>query len=106
MDQPGYCESHTDACKQQSRAIERWRGSAASRGYDYAWQKVRKQALERDNHLCVECLKHDRITPATDVDHIVPFEGLDDPLRLDLDNLQSLCRSCHNIKTPAQQRRG
>ena len=34
-----------------------------------------------------------------DVDHIKPFHGIADPLRLDWDNLQSICRTCHNQKT-------
>jgi len=35
------------------------------------------------------------------IDHIVPFRGLDDPLRLDRANLQGLCASCHSRKTAA-----
>lgn len=39
------------------------------------------------------------VTAADDVDHIIRFEGLDDPLRLDPRSLQSLCRPHHNEKT-------
>jgi len=34
-----------------------------------------------------------------DVDHKIPFRSLDDPRRLDSDNLQSLCAACHKQKT-------
>ncbi len=32
-------------------------------------------------------------------DHIVPIEGRNDPRRLDLDNMQTLCDVCHRRKT-------
>jgi 5-methylcytosine-specific restriction endonuclease McrA len=32
-------------------------------------------------------------------DHVVPIEGRNDPLRLDLDNMQTLCDTCHRRKT-------
>jgi len=46
--------------------------------------------------LCRECLKQGRLTPATEVDHIVPLAsgGTND-----LENLQPLCHSCHSRKT-------
>jgi 5-methylcytosine-specific restriction endonuclease McrA len=34
-----------------------------------------------------------------DVDHIIPFESIDDPRRLDWNNLQSLCARCHDRKS-------
>jgi 5-methylcytosine-specific restriction endonuclease McrA len=40
------------------------------------------------------------------VDHIVPFHGLDDPLRLDENNLQTLCHTHHQQKTARDQRLG
>jgi 5-methylcytosine-specific restriction endonuclease McrA len=39
------------------------------------------------------------------VDHIVPFRGLNDPLRLDQTNWQLLHPACHSRKT-ATDRRG
>ena len=70
--------------------------TTAERGYGYAWKKLRLLILQRDAYLCQECYRHKKLTPATDVDHIKPKSagGTDDP-----DNLQSLCRSCHDIKT-------
>lgn len=100
----GWCERHVDDAKVNTRNLERWRGTAASRGYDSEWSRLRVQALKRDMYLCQSCLKDDRVTPAKDVDHIVPFTSVDDPRRTDIDNLQSLCRSCHNAKTSTQRR--
>jgi 5-methylcytosine-specific restriction endonuclease McrA len=43
------------------------------------------------------CLKEGRYTTATIVDHIVPIRQ--GGARLDINNLQSLCHSCHTIKS-------
>ena len=50
-----------------------------------------------NNPLCVRCKKNGLITPGKDVDHITP-------IRLggeiyDYDNLQTLCKPCHNRKS-------
>jgi 5-methylcytosine-specific restriction endonuclease McrA len=60
-----------------------------------AWQDCRSFILERDNHLCQECLKHKKITPADMVHHIVELKD-DKSKALDEDNLISLCNPCHN----------
>ncbi|KRK40905.1 HNH endonuclease [Loigolactobacillus bifermentans] len=57
------------------------------------WQHIRRQALLRDNHICQRCGLE-----ATLVDHIIPSEDAWDG-RLDLDNLESLCKDCHYWKT-------
>lgn len=59
-----------------------------------AWRRIRQQALHRDHYLCQECLKSKKVTPATEVHHIVPLE-VDPSLGLELSNLQSLCWRCH-----------
>ena len=72
--------------------------SRHARGYGREWDKLRARILERDNYLCQcsECRKHDRVTPANEVDHIVPKAkgGTDD-----LSNLQAINRFCHQRKT-------
>ena len=78
-----------------------WKGgNTTQRGYGHQWRKIRKRALDRDSHLCQSCIKDNRYTPATDVDHIVnkAHGGTDE-----LSNLQSLCRQCHKAKTSRKQ---
>lgn len=76
------------------------RNKEAKRFYNSdAWKKCRSLALIRDNYLCQECLKCGDITPAVMVHHIKERE--DHPeLALVLDNLISLCNSCHNKEHP------
>ena len=78
--------------------VKRWRSSAR-------WQKVRLLALKRDGYLCQECLRNNIVNPkANDADHIKMAHG-NENLFFDLDNIQALCRSCHNAKT-WEERRG
>jgi len=94
-----YCPGHTKQhVRVRSRADRAKRGTARQQGYDSTWEKVR--ALHLVAHpFCAECRTHGWVVRAKDVDHIVPFDGTGDPLRLDPMNLRSLCRACHNRKT-------
>lgn len=58
---------------------------------------IRAQCLTRDP-FCVECDKEGKQTRATEVDHIVPHKG-DMQLFLDINNVQSLCKTHHSQKT-------
>ena len=93
-----YCDDHASKGKEERRQRERWRGSAASRGYDHSWSGpggAREQALKRDDYLCRNCaLKYSRITPATEVHHLKKITT-HPHLRLSLPNLLSVCRDCH-----------
>ncbi|MCJ1656702.1 HNH endonuclease signature motif containing protein [Staphylococcus sp. NRL 16/872] len=60
-----------------------------------AWKKLRQMALDRDNNLCQMCLLNGNITDATIVHHIVYVDD-DFDKALNLDNLLSVCHSCHN----------
>ncbi len=73
------------------------RGGADARGYDARWRIARKRYLSQ-HPLCVECLKENKLTPATVVDHIVPHRG-DQKLFWDESNWQPLCKDCHDRKT-------
>lgn len=57
------------------------------------WQKVRAEAMTRDLDLCVRCGNKGYL-----VDHIVPSED-DWSNRYDIDNLETLCKKCHQLKT-------
>lgn len=58
---------------------------------------LRLRQLERQP-LCSHCLAEERITPATDVDHVIAHRGIWSVF-CDGGNLQSLCKSCHSLKT-------
>lgn len=49
----------------------------------------------RDHGLCQECLREGMIRVADTVHHLVPLRQ-DWDRRLDLNNLKSVCNSCHN----------
>lgn len=72
------------------------RASRHARGYGTAWEKLRKEVMQRDKGLCQPCVSNGRYTPAHAVDHIVQKAsgGTDD-----LANLQAICRACHLDKT-------
>ena len=94
-------------CKVHQREINR-EYNCSSRPYkklynSSRWQDLRRYVLNKQP-LCVECLKNNRITPATVVDHIKPHKGNED-LFYDINNLQSLCKSCHDRKTAKEDGR-
>lgn len=59
---------------------------------------VRSRRLKMDRYLCQMCLKANRVTNATLVDHVIPIR-VDPSRRLDMTNLQSLDVTCHALKT-------
>lgn len=69
------------------------------------WKRARRAALERDHYICQDCLaakqRGERRRPrqAVMVHHILPREDYPE-LELELDNLVSLCESCHNKRHP------
>lgn len=72
------------------------RGSRQARGYGGGWDKLRLRILERDKYLCQQCLTRGRVTPAREVDHILPkHKGGTDAL----ENLSAICKNCHAEKT-------
>ena len=60
-----------------------------------------REALFRDNPLCVLCQARGIVRLATIRDHIVPLSvaGVDLPTN---DGMQGLCASCHDEKTKAE----
>lgn len=90
-----YCDQHKKQARKREYRGNTYRGNTTERGYGHDWQKLRARKI-RANPLCEECEKHGRVRVAQDVDHIVPFTSVNDPLRLDWNNLRCLCRPCHN----------
>ena len=67
------------------------------------WRRKREAVLKRDGYLCQPCKRLDRITLATEVDHVTPqAEGGSE----DESNLQAICETCHKAKTQAEAARG
>lgn len=59
------------------------------------WKRKRELILKRDNYRCKECSRYGKTTEAVTVHHIVPVRE-NESLRLDNNNLISLCNACHN----------
>lgn len=89
-----YCPTHE---QQHRRADDERRGSSAARGYGKRWRLLRARYLAQHPN-CAECDRQGKLTPAEVVDHITPHRG-DQNLLYDPDNLQSLCKRCHDEKT-------
>lgn len=62
--------------------------------------RVRPSKINRDP-LCEICLERDEFKDATEVDHIKPVSAGGAPY--DMDNLQSLCSSCHSRKSAKER---
>ncbi len=97
-DRSGYCEAHRNTNWENHQQGK----SRHERGYGRLWDSIRPRILKRDRHLCQECLRHGRATPATTVDHIIPkaHGGTDAD-----SNLESLCWPCHRSKTATERTR-
>jgi 5-methylcytosine-specific restriction protein A len=94
-------------CPAHARQEERRRGTAPSRGYNYEWNQLSRRFRERfplcgmkaDGTSDTEhsiCAREGRVTAAECVQHLTPFRGLSDPLRLDESNLMSSCFKCND----------
>lgn len=78
------------------------RESRQARGYGAAWDRLRRQVLQRDCGVCQACARVGLFHPGSEVDHIVPkAEGGTD----DLSNLQTICTEQHRLKTQAESAR-
>jgi len=64
--------------------------------HSVAWRRLRKWYIIR-NPLCVECKKKGILKQANVVDHIKPISQGGE--KLNVNNLQGLCTSCHNRKS-------
>jgi len=92
----GVCSVCGPQRAQSQAAHDSKRGTAAQRGYDGRWQRLRLVHLAA-HPLCAMCLAAGRVTAATLVDHILPVR--DGGELLSEANLQSLCTECHASKT-------
>lgn len=66
---------------------------------DKRWKKLRAEKI-RVNPICERCEKKNKIIPAEEVHHKIPFDYGTTPeeielLAFDWDNLESVCEPCH-----------
>jgi 5-methylcytosine-specific restriction protein A len=79
------------------------RGTRHQRGYGTEWDKRRARILARDCGICQACLAAGHVHQGTEVDHIVPkAEGGTESD----DNLQTICKAAHRVKTQQEAARG
>lgn len=92
-----YCDEHTN---HNYKEYERIRtsteeGREYKRFYDSKdWRELRYQVLLDCNFICELCNKSEAVIG----DHIIPTKVRWD-LRLDRENIQGVCKACHNKKT-------
>lgn len=92
---PPWVPQRTEA--QRKAEVDRRRGSAASRGYNATWRRLRLVVL-REEPLCRFHAERGETVAATEVDHI---DG--DARNNDRDNLRPLCKPCHSERTARDQ---
>jgi 5-methylcytosine-specific restriction endonuclease McrA len=83
---------------ERKREAEQVRGTPTQRGYDSHWARISRMK-RAECPVCEVCCD----AVADDVDHVIPFNGVNDPKRTEWRNLQSICRVCHNRKTRQQR---
>jgi len=68
------------------------------------WRKLR-DLVKREEPLCRMCLAAGRIVPSQVIDHIEPHHG-NHKLFFNRENLQSLCKSCHDSRKALIENKG
>ena len=78
-----------------------WSGNNDTFYHSNRWRTLRKSVLTA-NPLCVHCSANGLVTLAKVADHIQSVRLGGD--KWNIDNLQGLCESCHNIKTSKESK--
>lgn len=69
------------------------------------WQKLRWSVLVRDLFTCCRCRRIEGNTSLLVADHVKPHRG-DETMFWDAENLQCLCKPCHDRDKQAEERAG
>jgi 5-methylcytosine-specific restriction endonuclease McrA len=95
----GFCDEHRKESFRFQKQFVNVGYKERNRFYQRSiWKRLRADQLSK-SPLCKICRERGVMVAAAVVDHIIPFVSVSDPLALDADNLQSLCLSCHSVKT-------
>lgn len=88
-----FCPEH--AKKEASRYEKYQRDPETRKRYGRAWKRIRDRYIAV-HPLCEECKRQEKLTPATEVHHILPLArgGTHDE-----SNLMALCTPCHSAIT-------
>ena len=68
-----------------------------------AWQSCRNEYVKSVHHLCENCLRQGIYRPGEIVHHMIHIDpvNINKPeITLNFDNLEYLCRECHNKEHP------
>jgi 5-methylcytosine-specific restriction protein A len=97
-----YCDDHKQHTKVINREYGKYRTDKEEQKFysSKQWRKVRFYKLGI-NPLCEMCIDDNILKSAMMVDHITPIR--DGGAHVAMDNLQSLCWSCHASKTSADR---
>lgn len=89
-----FCSEHGGGVTEKGRQ----NSQLYSSGY---WQKQRKVQLSK-SPLCAGCLANGKVVQAEHIDHVFPHRQ--NPERFKRNIFQSLCQSCHTLKTQMESR--
>lgn len=93
-----YCPSHKAYSDKQYNKQVRHNKVNKPRAVFYAskeWRSMRHQVLVSQHYLCQSCKRKGIVKQGNIVHHIIPLED-DWNKRLDKDNLEVICQTCHN----------
>lgn len=88
-----YCSKHKEHSNKKRIAFRNAKRSNEAFYNTSEWRKLKKKHLKENNY-CVWCGSNNDLS----VDHIIPPRGNTD-LFFNENNLQTLCKNCHRIKT-------
>ncbi len=69
------------------------------------WQYGLQPKQLSDHPLCARCMRDGKYVEAKVVNHIIPHRG-DWRLFISIDNLESLCKACHDSEVQSEERVG
>ena len=85
-----FCKEHA---KQEAARYEKYdRDPDTRKRYGRTWKRIRDRYIAA-HPLCEECGKSGKLTPASEVHHIMPLSKGGDHAA---DNLMALCTPCHS----------